>query len=492
MGIMGDATINAAILAAGEGKRLRIREAKALAPLLGKRMIDFPIMEFGKFVLQASKAKSTIGVVVGHMREEVIAHFRGVQSEIPLRFAVQERQLGTADALRAYFRDIEEAAAADYTLVLCADTPLIREKDLTLLWERICAHPELVGVAATFIAPDPRGYGRIVRQSAGNGGSGGNGGSRPGFHIVEEKDIQGTALASICEVNSGLYIFKTSFLKKSLLQINANNQAGEFYLTDVFQDHLPVEAILFEGGKDKFEGVNSLLQLEEAEAHLRREKLSLLREQGVRFLDAATTYIDWDVQIGRHSLVYPGVVLQGKVIIGEEVVLESGVVIKNSRVERGAVIHAYSCLEDALVRAEAAIGPFARLRPHADIGEKAKVGNFVEVKKSKLASGVKVSHLSYVGDAEIGANTNIGCGFITCNYDGVEKHKTVVGKDVFVGSDCQVVAPLEIGDGAFVGAGSTITQSVPADAFAIARSRQVTREGMAGRFLRKGKKKDNK
>lgn len=205
---------------------------------------------------------------------------------------------------------------------------------------------------------------------------------------------------------------------------------------------------------------------------------------GVRFLNPEQVYIDSDVVIGVGSTIYPGCTLLGKTVIGKAVVIESNCFIKNSTINDNADILAGSYLEEALVGEQASIGPMARLRPGTDIGPEAKIGNFVEIKKSKLARGAKVSHLSYIGDAEIGENSNIGCGFITCNYDGANKHKTKIGSNTFIGSDCQVIAPLEIGNDAFVAAGSTITKNIPDGAFGIARSNQVTKEGAAKRFLK--------
>jgi bifunctional UDP-N-acetylglucosamine pyrophosphorylase/glucosamine-1-phosphate N-acetyltransferase len=236
-----------------------------------------------------------------------------------------------------------------------------------------------------------------------------------------------------------------------------------------------------------FLGVNTLDQLEEVGRELRRRKNVQLMRQGVLMLDTATTYVDWQVEVGAETILHPGTHLLGATRVGSRVEIEPGAILRDSVVEDGAAILAYSHLDQAVVRAGAHVGPFARLRPDTDVGPNAKIGNFVETKKARLAAGVKVSHLSYVGDAEIGADSNIGCGFITCNYDGANKHQTKIGKNVFVGSDVQAVAPLEIGDGAFVAAGSTVTKDVPPGGFAIARSPQVTKEGMAKRFLKSKK-----
>jgi bifunctional UDP-N-acetylglucosamine pyrophosphorylase/glucosamine-1-phosphate N-acetyltransferase len=285
------------------------------------------------------------------------------------------------------------------------------------------------------------------------------------------------------EVNSGFYILKTKHIKEVLGSIGNNNKSGEFYLTDLFQDKFPVKAIKF-SSEIPFLGINTMEQLAEVTKLLRIRKVKQLMLDGVEFLNPETIHIDHHVQIGSGSVIFPNVTLLGKTIIGEKVLIESGVFIKNSTIHSNAEILGHSYLDEAIVHEAASIGPMARLRSGADIGSKAKVGNFVEVKKSKLAKGVKVSHLSYVGDAEIGENTNIGCGFVTCNFDGLNKHKTKIGSNTFIGSDCQVIAPIEIGNDAFVAAGSTITKSLPDGAFGVARSNQVIKEGGAKRFLK--------
>ncbi|MBF0299088.1 MAG: bifunctional UDP-N-acetylglucosamine diphosphorylase/glucosamine-1-phosphate N-acetyltransferase GlmU, partial [Oligoflexia bacterium] len=237
--------------------------------------------------------------------------------------------------------------------------------------------------------------------------------------------------------------FKTEYLVKVLSEIGNSNNANEFYLTDAFQDDRTVKAILF-NDYNRLLGVNTLEQLEDAEKTLRKEKISELREEGVRFIDSDSVIIDRKVKIGKNSLIYPNTMIQGECSLGEDVVVENGSVIRESIIENGVYIKAYSYIENSIVKQKAQIGPFAHLRPESNIGENAKIGNFVEIKKSTLHKGVKVSHLSYVGDAEIGEESNIGCGFITCNYDGIKKHKTTIGKNVFIGSDCQAVAPVEV------------------------------------------------
>lgn len=459
-------SIGAVVLAAGEGKRLKLNAPKPLAPCLDKKLVDFPIRELKKFFSQ-NNIEGKITAVIGHQRELVKSYIEKNYSDIA--FAIQEKQLGTADALRAYFSSHETTKNYDYTLVICADTPVVSALELSEMMSLLVAE-NLDAIAASFVEQNPKGYGRIVR-------------AQKGFHIVEEKDAS-VEIREITEVNSGLYIMKTSYVYEHLKAIDSNNKSGEFYLTDVFKDGLNVKAHCFLNG-DVFLGVNTLKQLEAVEWALRERKKNQLREAGVRFIDSSHTYIDSDVEVGEGTVIYPNTYLTGKTQIGKNVVIEMGAQIAHSIVEDNAKVLAYSILESAHVKHLASVGPFARLRPGADIGPEAKIGNFVEIKKSVLDKGVKVSHLSYVGDAFIGEETNIGCGFITCNYDGVHKHVTKIGKHCFIGSDSQTVAPVEIGDDCFVASSSTITKNMPNGSFAISRNQQTTKEGMAHRFIKK-------
>lgn len=463
-------SVGAVILAAGEGKRLKLDAPKPLAPCLDKKLVDFPIRELQKF-FSRNHLEGTQTAVIGHQKELVQSYIFAKYPEV--KFAVQERQLGTADALRAYFNSSSHTQNFDYTLVICADTPVVSEKELTEMWE-LLKNSGCDGVAATFIESNPKGYGRIIRGAK-------------GFHIVEEKDATDEQ-RKITEVNSGLYLLKTSYVLEHLKNIDSNNKSGEFYLTDVFKDGYNVEALCFPFGHT-FLGVNNLEQLEFVENVLRKRKIAELRESGVRFIDSSHTYIDDEVEIGAGSVIYPNTFITGKTKIGKNAVVEMGAQIKDSYVADGAKVLANSILESAKLHELAQAGPFARLRPGSDIGAESKIGNFVEIKKAVLDKGVKVSHLSYVGDAFIGEETNIGCGFITCNYDGVNKNITRIGKNCFIGSDSQTVAPVEIGDDCFVASSTTVTKSMPDGAFAISRGQQTTKEGMAKRFIKVKEKK---
>jgi bifunctional UDP-N-acetylglucosamine pyrophosphorylase/glucosamine-1-phosphate N-acetyltransferase len=464
---MGE-SIGIVILAAGKGTRMKTETPKALTKALGRSLLNYVVdsaLEFTKL----SGLHSEIGLVVGHKKELLEEWVSSHHAKAQLKLAWQREQKGTADALKACFQDLPHFWNNDYTLVACADTPMISSAEFDALFRELKSHSNLVGVAATFETQDPKGYGRIVRGDL-------------GFHIVEEKDASDKE-RNITEVNSGFYILKTSHIKETIQSIGNSNKSGEFYLTDLFQDQYAVKAIKFTS-EIPFLGINTLEQLADVTRLLRNNKIKDLMMKGVEFLQPESAYIENQVEIGAGSLIYPNVTILGKTTIGERVILETGAFIKNSTIHHDVEILANSYLEEAIVFQKATIGPMARLRPGTEVGQKAKVGNFVEVKKSKLAPGVKVSHLSYVGDAEIGENTNIGCGFVTCNFDGANKHKTKIGSNTFIGSDCQVIAPIEIGNDAFVAAGSTITKSIPDGGFGLARSQQVTKEGAAKKFLK--------
>ncbi len=461
-------TIGLVILAAGKGTRMKIETPKALARTAGRALLDY-VVDAALGFAEDSGLSAEVGLVVGHRKELVEAWLSTHPKRDQLRTAWQQEQKGTADALKACFLNLPHFWNYDYTLVACADTPLIQASEFRTLFAALQADPSLVGVAATFDARDPKGYGRILR-------------GHPGFHIVEEKDAT-DAERRVSEVNSGFYILRTRHVREVLGSIRNDNKSGEFYLTDLFQDQFSVRPVKFPS-EEPFLGINTLEQLAEVTSLLRVQKLRDLMLGGVEFLNPATVHIDHGVIIGAGSIIYPNVTLLGHTILGDRVVVESGAFIRDSEIRAGSEILANSYLEGALVHEEVTIGPMARLRTGADVGTESKIGNFVEVKKSKLAKGVKVSHLSYVGDAEIGENTNIGCSFITCNYDGVNKHKTLIGSDTFIGSDCQMIAPVSIGDDAFVAAGSTITKDVPSGGFGIARASQVTKDGAARRFLK--------
>ncbi len=474
MSVNKNKMVGIAILAAGEGTRLKLSTSKPLVSICGEKLIDYSVKTailFSKS-LEKQNAKGKIGIIIGYQRNAVKKYLIERFGKI-FDFAVQEKQLGTADALKAYFRDCSWAKDMDETLVMCSDTPLLTHQSLNLLWEHT-QKEGLQAAAATFIEENPTGYGRIVRKNK----------KTHGFHIVEEKEASDKQ-KKITEVNSGLYLLNTFFTLSFLDNVNSNNKAKEFYLTDIFQEEAAVKPVLFED-KNEFLGVNNLEQLEIAEKKLFERKIQFLRESGVRFIDSKSCYIENEVHIDSGTTVYPNCYLRGKTKVGKNCILEPGTVLINSQIHDEVVIKAYSYLEDSEVKNHVTVGPFARLRRGTVVEEGGKIGNFVETKEAKIGPKSSVSHLSYVGDAEIGNNTNIGCGFITCNYDGGKKHKTKIGSHTFIGSDTQIIAPRSIGDSAYVASGSTIHQDIPDHAFAIARSKQSTKKDMAKRFL-KGK-----
>jgi bifunctional UDP-N-acetylglucosamine pyrophosphorylase/glucosamine-1-phosphate N-acetyltransferase len=416
-----------------------------------------------------------VTAVLGHQKENMQAY---LQTRYPaLNYVIQHEQKGTADAVRAYFTQTPSALDFAWTLIMCADTPLINAEVLNTLWQAALGESS-AALAATFMVDDPSGYGRILREGAAI--------KQGSFKIVEEKDASPDQRL-IKEVNAGLYLVDTKLLHTHLQQINDQNKAHEFYLTDIF-DGQHGKAIPINNGMALLAGVNDMAQLATARAELRWQKIKSLQMAGVDIIDPATTYIDQEVEVEAEVVIHPGVHLEGKTVVKRGTVIEAGAVLKNMVVEEDVTIKAYCYLEDSRIMAKASVGPFAHLRPNSVVGPQAKVGNFVELKKATLLEGAKVSHLSYVGDAEIGRRTNIGCGFITCNYDGANKHFTKIGDDCFIGSDSQMIAPVELGDNCFVASGSTINKSMPANSFAISRGRQQTRVGEAEHF--KAKKKE--
>lgn len=460
--------INTVVLAAGKGTRLKINTPKPLCPALGKKLVDFVIEGLSSF----SKKMDTqlvLGVVVGHEKEMVQNHVGEKFSHLAPIFAHQKEQLGTGHALKTFFDEMDDAWSSEFTLVVCADTPLIHEEVYSTMYEKI-KNTDVDAICATFKTLDPTGYGRIEHEGS-------------AFRIVEEKDAS-ISQKKINEVNSALYLFKTSHIKKYIYNLDDKNNSGEFYLTDLFKPEMKVSTIQFRDEK-QFLGVNNLIQLEEVESILNKRKLESLMLNGVRIINSQSVYIEDSVQVKAGTVLYPNVSLHGETVISANTKVENGSVIKDSFIGENVIIKAYSYLESAEVNQGSAIGPMARLREGSFIGDNCKIGNFVETKKVNLSNGVKVSHLSYLGDAEVGSNSNIGCGFITCNYDGAQKHQTKIGENSFIGSDCQVIAPISIGDAAYLGSGSTINQDVPDGAFAIARQRQVTKPEMAKKFLKK-------
>jgi bifunctional UDP-N-acetylglucosamine pyrophosphorylase/glucosamine-1-phosphate N-acetyltransferase len=456
--------IHIVILAAGKGTRMRSALPKVLHPAAGLSLIEH--------VLRTADSLSpmSITVIVGHGAEQLRAALR---IRLGLGFALQEPQLGTGHALLQAESCLQGATG---TLVLLSgDVPLLRASTLADL---VRTHADR-GAAATVLTanvPSPAGYGRIVRDADGRIAA-----------IVEHKDAS-TAQRDIREVNSGVYAFDIAPLFAALRELGSSNAQGEYYLPDLVGIYrgrgLTVETVTLADPREIL-GVNSRKELADVAAILRANRLDELMAGGVTVVDPATTFIEPDVTVGADTIIHPGVYLEGETHIGPRCEIHSGVRIVNSTIDDGVVINNFCVITEAHVSRGARIGPFAHIRPLSDVGEDAHVGNFVELKKTSLGRGAKANHLAYLGDATIGDKVNIGAGTITCNYDGVAKHPTVIEDGAFIGSDTQLIAPVRVGKGAYVAAGSSITEDVPAGSLAIARGKQVNKEGWASKQPKK-------
>jgi bifunctional UDP-N-acetylglucosamine pyrophosphorylase/glucosamine-1-phosphate N-acetyltransferase len=381
---------------------------------------------------------------------------------------LQSPQLGTAHALQQ--AESALAGRGGTVVLLSGDVPLLTGSTLRRLVE---AHVSAAAAAtvATAVVERPYGYGRIIRSRGRIA------------RIVEERDAS-PAQRRVHEINSGIYAFDALPLFEALRGIAAGNAQGEYYLTDLVaiyrRRNLPVETLVVDDPRE-VRGVNSRSELAEVSAIMRQKKNEELMAAGVTIVDPASTYIDSDVVVGPDTVIHPGVVIQGHSRIGSACEIQAYVRITDSELADKVTVLNFCVIVGARVAEGAAIGPFAHLRPATEVGVGAKVGNFVELKKTSLGAGSKASHLSYLGDARIGANVNVGAGTITCNYDGQNKHETVIEDEAFIGSDSQLIAPVRIGRGAYVGAGSSITRDVPPGALGIARGRQENVDGWAGR-----------
>lgn len=449
--------ITAVILAAGKGTRMKSALPKVLHKAGGRTMLEQVIHQ-----VRAAGIKDCC-VVVGHGAEQVRA---ALPPDANLHFALQMPQLGTGHCVQVAMPHIN--AAANAVMIVCGDTPLLTVNTLSELCRRFC-DTGADGLILTANLSNPTGYGRIIRSANGNVCA-----------IVEEKDATAEQ-KSITEINTGAYIFSHAALKAALAKLDNNNAQGEYYLTDV------IRHIAAAGGRidtlttdDYIEttGVNDRVQLAAAAAELYRRKNTELMLAGVTVVDPANTYVDQQVTVGADTIIYPGVQLRGDTHIGANCTVDSDTIITDSTVGDNCTL--LKCvLNQATVASGANIGPFAYLRPGANLAENVKVGDFAEIKNAAIGAGSKIPHLSYIGDAEVGSGVNIGCGTITCNYDGVNKHKTIIGNDVFIGSNTNLVAPVTVADGAFVAAGSTITKNVSANALAVERARQTEIAGWA-------------
>jgi len=438
----------AVVLAAGEGKRMRSDVPKVLHRVAGKALIEHVLV-----AVEDAGIRDII-VVIGH-GGEMVQSYLGPR----YKYAWQERQLGTGHAL-AQARELAEGAST--LLVLCGDTPLLRPSTLASLVRK---HQEEKAAASILVASleDPTGYGRVVRDPSGRV-----------KRIVEERDAA-PEVKAIKEINSGTYCFNASLVWPALEKIKPLNAQGEYYLTDIIELFcLRGEKVLAVECPDAEEilGVNDRVDLARAAQVLRRRINEELMRKGVTIVDPAATFIDAEVEVGRDTILLPFTFLEGKTTIGCRCTVGPQTTIKDSSIGEETSV-SYSVVWGSVVGSCCQIGPFAYLRPGTVLADRVKVGDFVEIKASRVGEGSKVPHLTYLGDAEVGKNVNIGAGTITCNYDGHQKWTTVIGDGAFIGSNTNLVAPVEVGEKALVGAGSTITKDVPPGALALARAEQV-------------------
>jgi len=446
----GQKKLDILILAAGLGTRMRSDVVKVLHDLDGRPLID-----------HVCRTASALGprnvyVVVGHQGESVKSAVLKVLESDQVKFAVQTEQKGTGDAVNAAREFLENEDST--LLVLSGDVPMIKPETLAALIDTHSAGDAACTILSVNLS-EPTGYGRMIRDD------------KDGFEkIVEQKDAT-DAEREIKEINAGIYCFDSRKLFSALSSVKNNNSQGEYYLTDVpllLREAGEAVSIYKHNEPSEIEGINNRMQLAELERSIRRRTIArLMLEQGVTFIDPQNAYISEDAEIGRDTIIYPNVTIEGRTVIGEGCVIRSGTRLSNAVIGNNVEIRDNCLIVDSSVDDEATIGPMAHLRGNAKVQKKAKIGNFVELKKTTLGEGSKASHLTYLGDATIGKNTNIGAGVVTCNYDGKSKHETQIGDDVRIGSDTMLVAPVKVGDRVVTGAGSVVTKDVEADSLVV-------------------------
>jgi bifunctional UDP-N-acetylglucosamine pyrophosphorylase/glucosamine-1-phosphate N-acetyltransferase len=444
--------VSVVVLAAGQGKRMHSALPKVLQPLAGRPLLDH--------VLRAARSlqPAAIHVVYGHGGEQVRAAFA---DQPDLTWALQAEQLGTGHAVQQAMPAIPDDHRV---LVLCGDVPLIRPQTL----ERLVAGGDGQLTLLTARVDDATGYGRVLRNASGRV-----------TRIVEHKDATADE-RRVTEINTGLMACDARALRRYLGALKNDNAQGEYYLTDVIgmaaADGVVVDGVVADSASEVL-GINDRAQLAAAERALQRRQAAELMARGVTLADPERIDVRGEVTVGRDVFIDVGVVLEGKVVLGDRVRIEAYAVIRNCTLGADTVVHPHCVLESAAAGDDCEIGPFSRLRPGTVLSGHVKVGNFVEMKNSHIAPHSKVNHLTYVGDATVGTGVNVGAGTITCNYDGANKHRTVIGDNAFIGSGTMIVAPVEIGAGATIGAGSTITKDAPAGELTVARARQASIPG---------------
>ena len=441
----------AVVLAAGQGTRMKSNGSKVLHKVLGKSLVEYPI------IASEQVGVKEICLIVGHKAEDVKAALGD-----RVCYAMQEEQLGTGHAV---MQANDFIADADEVMILCGDTPLITAETLNEMLHFHRENGNSATVLSTFMA-DPTGYGRIVRNKDGQL-----------VKIVEQKDASEEEKL-INEINGGIYTFDGKLLRYALSKLTNNNVQGEYYLTDT------IEILLGEGYKvdaiatqesDDIAGVNSRIQLAGVTKVMKQRINEKHMANGVTFIDPENTYIEPDVVIGKDTIIEPGCMIQGNTTIGENCRIGYNTKLTNMTIKDGVDIEC-SVLTDSFVDEGTHVGPFAYVRPHSHIGKNIKVGDFVEVKNATIGDGTKIAHLTYIGDADVGEKVNFGCGTVVVNYDGEKKHRTTIGDHAFIGCNTNLVSPVVVEDNAYTAAGSTITNTVPANSLAIARARQGNKE----------------
>ncbi len=461
--------LSALIMAAGKGTRMVSSRAKVLHSLCGIPMIRLV------YRAVAPLEPEDVFVIIGYDAENVRNSLEG----LPVRFVLQKEQLGTGHAVMSAREELETKRSGDL-LALFGDTPRVKTETLRKLVE----HHRLSGASTTLLtvhAPDPYGYGRILRGSDDRIDA-----------IVEEKDAS-PEQRRITEINPGFYCFRVAPLLESLGRLSNQNAQGEYYVTDLIEIQrragMIVDAVLHED-YEELRGINSREQLSELSAALARENNRKLMAGGVTLIDPENTYIHLDVAMESDVTVHPMVTIEGNSHIGEGCVLRPGSRITNSVIDARVEVLDCCVIADSRIGAGSVVGPSAHVRDHSDVGERCRIGSYVEVVRSRLGNDTKALHLAYLGDAQIGSRVNIGAGVVTCNYDGIRKNATIIEDDVFIGSDSQLVAPVVIRCGSYVAAGSTITRNVPKEALGISRARQLIRRDWTKRRLRSDKAHD--
>jgi bifunctional UDP-N-acetylglucosamine pyrophosphorylase/glucosamine-1-phosphate N-acetyltransferase len=447
------------IMAAGKGTRLKSRRPKVLHQIGGRALVEHVVAAAARVV-----EPKDIYVVIGHEAAAV----RAALQHTGVRFVVQAEQRGTGHAIQTTKPEVD---GYENLIVLSGDAPMIRTETILRLRDFHLEQQAAMTVLTTRPA-DPTGYGRVIRKAA----------DKPEVVAIVEQKALKPEQRSAREINSGIYGFRTESLFKHIGELSTDNAHGEFYLTDMAALLVKAkERVVALETEDVHEvlGANTIAEMMELDAEMRMRTAQALMAEGVTIFRPETSVIDSTVSVGADTIVEPFVQLLGRTKIGSGCRIRSYSVIEDSTISDDVVVRNGSIITSSLIAKGALIGPYSHLRPESEIGEGAHVGNFVETKKSRMGPGAKANHLSYIGDAEIGAATNIGAGTITCNYDGKAKHRTTIGAGVFVGSDSTLVAPLAIADGSYIAAGSTITEDVPADALALGRARQTTKPDWA-------------